>query len=909
MYITLFVIVSAVLGALIGLWKGFRKTLSGLVAVILAALLSLFITPPILRAALSEDKAKMLAEALGFMDTYSELAAASPALEDLLLALPAALVAPIVFLVAFGIFRFIFRVVCGIIARTVLGKEKEPFKKRAIGAPLGFARGAVVALVFVCVIAGFVTTADTATEMVLSHESEQFDDIKSTLSEIDGYLSIVADDPIVSALSDTNPVFDHLTTMKIEDESVVLNEEIFSIFDAALNVLPLTENTDIKTWSDEEVACLKAFVEKFGNSKMLPTVSSELLTAACQKWSNGEAFMGIEAPAADPTIDPMLKALYVSFGTTTKETIVVDMNALVDILDVIIEHDVLNKLGSESGNALSLISGDLISDLLGIVSTSDRMSVLVPEITNLSIKVLAGALNIPESSNAIYDNFTSDISSSLANISEGEITEEKAEQFKSEMVTSLKNNGIEVSDEVANVVSESMISAFNGKNNVTQDDVKNYFADFANVYTSIEKQIGDSASNDNSIKLEFSTEVNVATGTLDQTNMSYEDKLAVLAQLKLLDIYRSKYDLSAPDNMLDNSMTAETFVNYLIDIYNTVLQNYETIKALGDSTTNPLIALKSSETIISNKLTTEELLINTDSYTLTTDDIQNIAEGVENITVFLDSVSNIEGAPSLDNLSEIDLEAAGKALDVLSSTELFQNNIGKVADTLVSNVVGENINLSDKIASGDSSYESLMTTVKSASSVIANMSKENVDDLDKESAITDLLAVLTPENADIVTQIVTESFMIKQGVPEKYAHAAATALKVALTEMATLPENEYQTEANKLKYLFDIISGSKGSSKPLIGENGTFANEDEVIDMVIGSKVVYMTLKSLTENDQTDSLGLANSLSDNEKVSLKKAIEDYYNEKSVTLDSTASAELKDKLNSIALIFDISLSIK
>ena len=151
--------------------------------------------------------------------------------------------------------------------------------------------------------------------------------------------------------------------------------------------------------------------------------------------------------------------------------------------------------------------------------------------------------------------------------------------------------------------------------------------------------------------------------------------------------------------------------------------------------------------------------------------------------------------------------------------------------------------------------------------------------------------------------------MLKQGVPEKYAHAAAIALKVALTEMATLPENEYQTEANKLKYLFDIVSGSKGSSKPLIGANGVFASEDEIIDMAIESKVVYMTLKALTEDNKTDALGLANSLSDNEKASLKKAIEDYYNEKSATLDGTAAAELKDKLNSVALIFDISLSIK
>ena len=132
MYITLFVIISAVLGALIGLWKGFRKTLAGLVAVILAALTSLLITPPILRAVLNEEKAKMLAEALGATDTYAEISAASPSLADLFLALPAALVAPIIFLLLFGIFRFIFRIICGIISRIIFGRGKEPFKKKAM---------------------------------------------------------------------------------------------------------------------------------------------------------------------------------------------------------------------------------------------------------------------------------------------------------------------------------------------------------------------------------------------------------------------------------------------------------------------------------------------------------------------------------------------------------------------------------------------------------------------------------------------------------------------------------------------------------------------------------------------------------------------------------------------------------
>lgn len=908
-YVLIFVLICAVLGMLIGLWKGPRKKIAGITAILLSAIISLLITPPILKLFITDNTVATVVELLNFTAQYNELIAASPSVAELITGIPVALAAPLVFLPIYALFRIIFRIAAGIISK-ILFEKKNWTIANVIGMPLGFVQGALAAMVVVVIFAGFVSTVNNVTDTILAQDSEQLVEVQEPIAEIDEYVNIVANDPVVKMLENTNFIYDALNSFDFCDQKVVLKNEIQSITDATVHLIPLAENTEISTWSDAEYEALDAFVEKFGDSKVLPEVSSEILSAACAKWADGESFMGIEPPKADDSINPLLIALYATFRTSTSDTIVLDMETLVDILEIAGRHELLS---GNTDNILSKLSGSLISELLTTISSNERFSALIPEVTNLSMRILASTIKLPANTGEVYNNITSSISTDLNSFLNGEKNDESANTFKKSVAASLKKNGVAVSDEVADLVADTMVTAFAEKETVTQEDVQKYFEDYATVYEAVESiQTNNSVSADAPVKLGSTTKNGSVAAYYDYEKMSYDEKIAAIAAIGILDNYQTKFDLSAADNILENGMTANQFANYLLAIYNSVSQNYQQISELGTSEDNPLISLKSSETLKTSKKTADDLMINSEKYTLSEKDINNIAEGFENIVSFVNSYTEIEGSVSLDNIADLDIEAVGKALDLLQDTDLLGDTVGAVADTLVSEITGADISISDKIESGDATFESLMTTVKNTSTVIGNISNNNCTEEEKEAAILDLLLNITPETSDIISEIVTEDFMVQFGIPSDYAFASANALKVALIEMAKLPEAEHNAEAAKLKHLFEIASSAGNSNKPLIGENGIFKSEKDIIDMVVESKVAFATISSISTdkngNVVKDALGIAKSLSAENKASLEKTITEYYNTEKASMSSSQAAELAQKLNMISTLLDLNLTV-
>ena len=901
-FVLIFILLVVAVDLLFGFLKGMRKVVAGIATIVLSAITSFILTPIILRAILTEELALMIVDTIGSGDAYSELIRVSPSLQDLMLGLPAAIVGPVLFISLYFFLRIIFRIIVGAVTKIIWKFNEKAKKSRLIGMGLGAIQGVLSSMVIVVVIAGLVCTVNNVTDIILEQESDQLEELQATVEDIDTYVNMVAEDPVVSILDNNNFVYDTLTSFEFGDDKVVLGEELTSIVEAGVYLTPLAESEGISDWSDDEFDSLDAFADRFGKSKILPQIFAEVVSSACVKWADGEEFLGMTPPETDPTITPLIDALYGSMSTSSRETISEDLGTVVDILRVIDKHGILSKLGDDSEDIASYLNGAFVSDFMKSISGNKRFSVLIPEVTNLSMRMLASAMNLPENVGEVYDNITADLSAELNNaLSSGD--EDSVQKFTENVASTLKDNGIEVTDEVADIVASNMITAFEGKENVTAEDVKEYFNDYAEIYSSFESSTTDTTSRDDGVvKLSAGSSDKRYALSIDYENLSHSEKISVLADLKLYDHFNSKYDISSEQNHLSNGMTAGKYLDYVFKIYNSINENYEKISELGDSTENPLISLKSAETIKTTVVTAEDLMVESGSYDLTEEEIENIANGFDQISKFIDSYQNIEGTVSIDNVSALNLEAAGTALDLFGSTSLLGNKVGAVADTLVSEVVGSNVNVSQKVSEGSTTYQSLMVTVKSTSNVISNMSKEDCSDEEKEEAIVDLLLNLTEENSYIVGEIVTDDFMIEQGVPQKNAPSSAKALRIALVEMAKLPEDEHDAEAAKLKYLFELTSASKGNKK-MIGKDGVFETEADIVDMIVESKVSYVTMKeiSVDENGEEvrDALGIANSLSDNERENLCNAIVDRYNE-----DNSVAY----KLYYIILIYDLDLTL-
>ena len=164
---------------------------------------------------------------------------------------------------------------------------------------------------------------------------------------------------------------------------------------------------------------------------------------------------------------------------------------------------------------------------------------------------------------------------------------------------------------------------------------------------------------------------------------------------------------------------------------------------------------------------------------------------------------------------------------------------------------------------------------------------------EKQQAIVELFENITPENADVIVAAVDENFVVQMGVDPQYAESYADALSVSLQEMATLAEDEHDAEAEKVKYIFDMVSNSDRNA---YGEDGVFESVEDIITVAMDSKVAGAVLMELAYdengNEVYDALGIAGSISDEDKQHIFTEVENYYNEKK----ETESAEEAERIN-------------
>ena len=245
----------------------------------------------------------------------------------------------------------------------------------------------------------------------------------------------------------------------------------------------------------------------------------------------------------------------------------------------------------------------------------------------------------------------------------------------------------------------------------------------------------------------------------------------------------------------------------------------------------------------------------------------------------------------------------GQALDVFKNTSLFGNAVDPIAGAVVSGVTGSaSENITNALKDGDVSYESLLDTVQSTANVINNMQKEEATVEEKQQAIVELFENITPENADVIVSVIDEDFVVQMGATPEYAETFAEVLSVSLKEMANLDEEEHEAEAEKVKYIFDIVSNS---DKNTYGEDGVFESVEDIITVAIDSKVAGAVLMELTYdengNEVSDALGIASSISEEDKAYILGEVLNYCNEKKETESPEEYERLNQMTNAICLL--------
>lgn len=435
-------LVFLILGFVVGWVRGYQKSLTRFIIVLVVAVVAFFITPVITEAVLDFNLAKYGVEVNGqvvaTVEDYliaqisqvgeiAELMESSATLRAFVTALPAMLVNVVLFTVLFFLLKWISMLIYWIFAGIFFNKKKLEGKSKVklVGAGVGTLQALIALAILLVPLFGFAniintvqnefdqanstSTAVVANAAAVSDtapsENENEDiQIEETVNEVSTYVGAFENTWVVKVYSAFGidklsvSVFNELSKQEVNNVTTNLTTEL----SAVAKILPYAQNllnggSEINT---EFVNNVDRIIDSAFSSPVLENIVSEVISSASAKWANGETFLGLEMPKIENNegINNVISNVFNSLQNSTVATIRTDTDAIVSVLRILTEDDIISAMNSGNTsdilNALSNENKNTISDLVGAMLVSNTLKDVLPDILNVGLDYVYEALEI-----------------------------------------------------------------------------------------------------------------------------------------------------------------------------------------------------------------------------------------------------------------------------------------------------------------------------------------------------------------------------------------------------------------------------------------------------------------------------------------------------------------------------------
>lgn len=827
------------LGIILGIKRGLLHSTFRLVAVLLAAGVSIVVAR-MLRPIASEMISNLIFQGqidpsipleLQLDPAIQNLLNASPTATELVINLPAALAAPLVFFVSFMTLNTIFYLLYKIPKRLTKNLKKKcaetPVGKtpigRLLGAGVSLAASFLIVACFLAPFAGYVSFAD---EIVTELEGVSIDEETDQLIlEIDEtYLTPVKNNQALTIAGTLmNPiVFDSVTNSEIAGYKVVWREEIAYLADTYGTLKPLLDTGfDLSTFGETEATALRTFAANFDNSVLIPHIIAELLPAMATEWNQGNDFMGMENPAntVPAQLQPMMGTVVNVLESTTYESLPKDITTLTELIATLSESGTLAMLGDDI-SARDIIAAlskpGLISGLIDNLYLNEHMRTLVTDMANLGFDAISESLHIPADDDAVRDELSHKIHDAVVKTESIEGYDEKINSLSGDLNSLFSKYGVSSDKETAKLYAECIVGVGPITTEGDNSDVVDYF-------TVIGEALNEELAN-------ASLMVSPVYGN---TPTSDKVKEAVRAYLATADSAAAKNAAK-----IANQMRGEEKLQHSV-------------------------------------ITMQDIHLSaTEMGMMSFEDIHKQSQSLEDIVSVLATVITFDEAGDLSiDIAKIDTDALSGALFRLASTgtDAEGHEVHNIAHA-ITGVVKYSLYQVGIDAAAANDLVNHMTTdrpegngknpLSSAMAVITviqpneEMTKEEV----KES-ITTLVKDLDKDSAKVLSDCISLNLInnfTPVTLPEEEADALVTVTKDIINNFGEhadeLTEEQLEAESVYVETIFDLAINAKTEDT-----NSFFASEEsesssidmtaeEFVDTISHSVIISNTVKSETEN-------------------------------------------------------------
>ena len=428
-----------VIGFLIGVWRGWKKSLARFIALLVILLIALFLTPVISSAIINActdgttisifgftyDFQELVSSIAGSSEGLGDIVAADGTTTELAFALMNVAVNVVLFVAMFLVLSLLALFVHFIVFLVLRSKAKKngtlTAKKaanRLIGGGIGFFSMIIICFTFLIPVFGVMNICNTFITDEKGGESANASVLTS--SSIQNYLGAnlyYTEDENIGTVEtyvetyakikenyDKSPMgavfnalgisklgsisFNYLTSVKSGDLEVNVTNEIVSVIKVYNEYKETFVANKFDITNNNSVDGIISIYDVATTSKIVQSYIIELLPKLCENWSNGEAFLGIEPPVSGE-MTQMLNHVLEIFKTDDINRISNNLKAVMGVVKVANNNNLISTIQAGDVDVMEFLAGNetFVKDAVLQLSTTPELRSNLPIIINDALAI------------------------------------------------------------------------------------------------------------------------------------------------------------------------------------------------------------------------------------------------------------------------------------------------------------------------------------------------------------------------------------------------------------------------------------------------------------------------------------------------------------------------------------------
>ena len=428
-----------VIGFLIGVWRGWKKSLARFIALLVILLIALFLTPVISSAIINActdgttisifgftyDFQELVSSIAGSSEGLGDIVAADGTTTELAFALMNVAVNVVLFVAMFLVLSLLALFVHFIVFLVLRSKAKKngtlTAKKaanRLIGGGIGFFSMIIICFTFLIPVFGVMNICNTFITDEKGGESANASVLTS--SSIQNYLGAnlyYTEDENIGTVEtyvetyakikenyDKSPMgavfnalgisklgsisFNYLTSVKSGDLEVNVTNEIVSVIKVYNEYKETFVANKFDITNNNSVDGIISIYDVATTSKIVQSYIIELLPKLCENWSNGEAFLGIKPPVSGE-MTQMFNHVLEIFKTDDINRISNNLKAVMGVVKVANNNNLISTIQAGDVEIMEILADNetFVKDAVLQLSTTPELRSNLPIIINDALAI------------------------------------------------------------------------------------------------------------------------------------------------------------------------------------------------------------------------------------------------------------------------------------------------------------------------------------------------------------------------------------------------------------------------------------------------------------------------------------------------------------------------------------------